>query len=301
MELEDFSEVEVNLESYLPISFFDVAWKNDDFKNHIIDTYRKNKLLWSYQFSYIAYYMLFLSYLYNVTWKLKTIWDSSIISNIEAFIGEDINYIFDLSGIWEDSFCRKINNFIRCLHKNEIDEIANFVQKRNHCAHPSWIIQYNQSEIENLIFKIDEYTEKIQSKINNLLLNYVKNNLDKIIFDSNLILSENEVLFLLLNKDKILNFDSSNEENIRKKVNFLKLIYNTYTENINFEDWEIFNLFLELFKWYNKEESLYYILEEMHFFIKSFRSEDNDLIKVIKSIWLDKNDEEDCIWFIENI
>jgi hypothetical protein len=72
--------------------------------------------------------------------------------------------------------------------------------------------------------------------------------LDTISFNSNLTLSENEILFLLSKKNDILNFNSDSDENIKKKCNFLNLIYNNYTENINFEDNEIFNLFLELFK-----------------------------------------------------
>lgn len=309
--VEDF-EFEALLEYYLPITFLDdidpglLISKNDEFKNHILDSYKKNKTLWNYQFAYIAYYMLFVSYLYKIIWELKTIWDIWIITDIDSFIKNqlwnNLNLVFDLSWIWEDSFCRKINSFIRCLHRNEVDEIANFVQKRNHCAHPSWIIQYTQSELENLIWKIDTYSQKIQNQVNNQLLKYVKNNLDRISFNKDLILSENEVLFLLSEKDKILNFNSDNDENIRKKMNFLNLIYNNYTENINFEDWKILNLFLELFKWYNKDMELYYLLEELHYFIKSFKwEEEKKLIEEIKKIWLEEDDESSCISFINNV
>lgn len=322
IEKEHDFEVEALLESYLPIKFFDEIdpvlkiSKNDEFKNHILDSYKKNKTLWNNQFSYIAYYMLFVSYLYKITWELKTIWDSWIITNINTFIQtqlswNDVDLIFDLSWIWEDIFCRNVNNFIRCLHKNEIDEIVNFVQKRNHCAHPSWIIQYNKSEVENLILKINIYTEKIQKKINIQLSNYIKNNLYKILFDQNLILSENEILFLLSEKDEILNFNSDSDENIRKKMNFLNLIYNNYTEKINFEEWKIYELFLELFKWYDKNFALYSYLEELILHIKSFSKEqDKNLIEIIKEIWLNSTeweweyitkDLDECISFIENI
>lgn len=304
IEKEPDFDVAVLLESYLPITFFDE--ENDEFKHNILNSFKENKVLWNQQFAYIAYYMLFISYLYKITWELKTIWNNSIIVDIDNFLQTELwdnfNSIFDLSWIWEDKFCKKINSFVKCLHKNEIDEISNFVQKRNHCAHPSWIIQYNESEVENLISKIESYTEKIQNKINNQLLDYVKNELDTISFNSNLTLSENEILFLLSKKNDILNFNSDSDENIKKKCNFLNLIYNNYTENINFEDNEIFNLFLELFKWYDKNLDLYDPLQELYTLIKSFTKEqDNQIIEKIKEFWLDSDDEAECISYIENI
>lgn len=297
-------DVAVLLESYLPITFFDE--ENDEFKHNILNSFKENKVLWNQQFAYIAYYMLFISYLYKITRELKTIWNNWIIADIDNFLQTELwdnfNSIFDLSWIWEDKFCKKINSFVKCLHKNEIDEISNFVQKRNHCAHPSWIIQYNESEVENLISKIESYTEKIQNKINNQLLDYVKNDLDTISFNSNLTLSENEILFLLSKEDEILNFNSDTDENIKKKCNFLNLIYNNYTENINFEDWKIFNLFLELFRWYDKNIDLYDPLQELYTLIKSFTKEqDNQIIEKIKEFWLDSDDEAECISYIENI
>ena len=304
IEKEPDFDVAVLLESYLPITFFDD--ENDEFKHNILNSFKENKVLWNQQFAYIAYYMLFISYLYKITRELKTIWASDIIQSIDEFVNEklnnDFNFIFDLSWIKETEFCWKINRFLRCLHNNKVDEIVNFVQKRNHCAHPSWIIQYSESEIDNLILKMNNYTEEIQNKINSQLLDYVKNNLDTISFNSYLTLSENEILFLLSKKDEILNFNSDTDENIKKKCNFLNLIYNNYTENINFEDWKIFNLFLELFSWYDKNIDLYDSLQELYTIIKSFTKEqDNQIIEKIKEFWLDSDDEAECISYIENI
>lgn len=251
--------------------------------------------------------MLFISYLYKIVWELKIIWDNWITAAIEKFTKDqllnDLNFVFDLSWIWEETFCKKINSFVKCLHKNEIDEIANFVQKRNHCAHPSWIIQYSESEVKNLISKIDTYTEKIQKKVNIQLLQYTKDNLDTISFNGDLILSESEVLFLLWEKNNILNFDSDSEENINKKVNFINLIYNEYTKNINFEESSVFELFIELLKWYNKDISLYNIIQkEFPLIIGGFsKKEIEEIVKILKKIKLEKDDEKSSIEFINNI
>lgn len=304
IEKEPDFDVAVLLESYLPITFFDD--ENDEFKYNILNSFKENKVLWNQQFAYIAYYMLFISYLYKITWELKTIWNSNVIQSIDEFVNVKLdngfNSMFDLSWIKETEFCWKINAFLRFLHNNKVDEIVNFVQKRNHCAHPSWIIQYSESEIDNLILKMNNYTEEIQNKINDQLLDYVKNNLETISFNSRLTLSENEILFLLSKKDEVLNFNSDTDENIKKKCNFLNLIYNNYTENINFEDWKIFNLFLELFNWYNKNIDLYDPIQELYTLIKSFTKEqDNQIIEKIKELWLDSDDEAECISYIENI
>lgn len=99
-------ETTIAIDDYLPISFFDD--KNNDYIEHIKSACIQNLQNGNYQFAYIAYYMLFVSYLYKTVWELRTIGDARIVGDIEAFVQlkleRDLNIIFDFSAIKESEF-----------------------------------------------------------------------------------------------------------------------------------------------------------------------------------------------------
>ncbi len=294
------SDVSVQIDEYLPITFFDP--KNDEFRERTVQAYQSNYTIWNYQFAYIAYYMLFVSYLYKVIWELRSIWASNIISDIEVFVQSklkcDLNIIFDLSSIGEDEFCRKINDFIRCLHKNEIDEIANFVQKRNHCAHPSGMIQYSKSEVDNLIQKIDIYTKKIQDKIDWCLLAYVKTNLDWFWADSRFMLSRHELIYLYEKFGDILDFLSDTKENIEKKIRLVQVLISNAQEAV-FPD-DIFYHSVKIFL-HGYSPSCGYSVYDI---IQSLGTIDSTNTKLIidymSVITIDEEDKSEVLEFLRN-
>lgn len=283
----NIQEISLSIDEYLPITFFDE--KNNEFKEKTILAYQSNVNSWNHQFAYIAYYMLFVSYLYKVIWQLKTIWDTAIINEIESFVQtkleRDLNIIFDLSWIKEDEFCRKVNTFIRCLHTNETDEIVNFVQKRNHCSHPSGMIQYSKSEVDNLIQKIDTYTKKIQDNLDRCLVSYVKSNLEWFWTDNRFMLSRHEILFLYEKRFEILNFNSDTRENLDLKIRFIKIFFwnpdwDFLPENYSFE------LVKLLFTWYQSGQ--YSIYETLQLF--DITDNKKEIVSFIESICIDQNE-----------
>ncbi len=302
IEKDNSSEdILLHIEEYLPITFFDAT--NNEFKEKTIKAYQSNYTLWNYQFAYIAYYMLFVSYLYKVIWELRSIWDSRIIADIESFVQtkleRDLNIIFDLSWIKEDEFCRKINAFVRCLHANETDEIVNFVQKRNHCAHPSWMIQYSQSEVDNLIQKIDTYTKKIQEKIDGCLLDYVKANLDWFWADQRFMLSRHELNCLYGQSSLILNFPSDSKENIERKKRLVQ-VFLSNNQDVILPDDLLFHSVKLLLQGYtiSCEYSVYDLIQSLG----SIDSTNTKLIiEYITLISIDEEDKNDVLEFLWNI
>lgn len=294
------SDISVQIDEYLPITFFDAT--NNEFKERTIQAYQSNYTLWNHQFAYIAYYMLFVSYLYKITWELRSIWDSKVITDIESFVQtkleRDLNIIFDLSWIKEDEFCRKINAFVRCLHWNETDEIANFVQKRNHCAHPSGMIQYSQSEVDNLIQKIDTYTRKIQDKIDLCLLIYVKANLDWFWADSRFMLSRHELIYLYEKLSEILDFPSDTKENIEKKKRLIQVLISNAQE-VAFPDDILYHSVKILLQGYSAscEYSVYDIIQSLG----TIDSTNTKLIiAYISTITIDEEDKNEVLEFLQN-
>ena len=294
------SDVSVQIDEYLPITFLDAT--NNDFRERTIQAYQSNYTLWNYQFAYIAYYMLFVSYLYKVIWELRSIWDSGMIADIETFVqtklARDLNIIFDLSWIKEDEFCRKINAFVRCLHTNETDEIVNFVQKRNHCAHPSWMIQYSQSEVDNLIQKIDMYTQKIQEKIDICLVDYVKINLDWFWADHRFMLSKHELNYLYGQSSVILDFPSDSKENIERKKRLIQ-VFISNAQEVAFPDDLLFQSVKLLLQGYtiSCEYSVYDLIQSLG----TVDSTNTKLIiEYIGSISIDEEDKNDVLEFLRN-
>lgn len=165
------------MNDYLPMKFDDE--ENEVFRNYIKAAYIENLTNGKFQFAFLAFHLLFMTYVYKEFWTLKEF----DYQKVKRFCDNnrqlaDIHKIFDMSIISEKD---AIDNAMSILgfHPNHKLIVKNFVDTRNNCAHASGIIQYTKSDIQYYMTKALEYTEKIHSKtkphIQNQFCKEVKN------------------------------------------------------------------------------------------------------------------------------
>lgn len=159
-------EEKVNeLRNYLPIYF--ESKENNEYVEYLSSAYLKNIEAEKYQFSFIAFHILYMCFVYKTIWSLKK---NGEHAKFEAVLNNCRNRqnmivyssLFDISVLGEsDSF-----KFFRLFnfHPNDIDKFSHPVEVRNHCAHASGKLHYNEKEIEEYICKELEYISQIQQK-----------------------------------------------------------------------------------------------------------------------------------------
>lgn len=159
-------EEKVNeLRNYLPIYF--ESKENNEYVEYLTSAYLKNIEAEKYQFSFIAFHILYMCFIYKTIWSLKKNGDTA---NFETVLNNCRNKqslivyssLFDVSVLGEsDSF-----KFFRLFnfHPNDIAKFSHPVEVRNHCAHASGKLHYNEKEIEEYVCKELEYISQIQQK-----------------------------------------------------------------------------------------------------------------------------------------
>lgn len=164
-------EEKVNeLRNYLPIYF--ESKENNEYVEYLTSAYLKNVEAEKYQFSFIAFHILYMCFIYKTIWSLKKNGDTA---NFNAIMNSCrhkhklsvYSSLFDISVLGEtDSF-----NFIRLFpfHQNDIDKFSYPVKVRNHCAHASGKLHYKEKEIEEYVCKELEYISQIQQKTEPIL------------------------------------------------------------------------------------------------------------------------------------
>ena len=164
-------EEKVNeLRNYLPIYF--ESKENNEYVEYLTSAYLKNVEAEKYQFSFIAFHILYMCFIYKTIWSLKKNGDTANFNAIMNFCRHKhklsvYSSLFDISVLGEtESF-----NFIRLFpfHQNDIDKFSHPVEVRNHCAHASGKLHYNEEEIEEYVCKELEYISQIQQKTEPIL------------------------------------------------------------------------------------------------------------------------------------
>lgn len=231
-------EEKVNeLRSYLPIYF--ESKENNEYVEYLTSAYLKNIEAEKYQFSFIAFHILYMCFIYKTIWSLKKNGDTA---NFETVLNNCRNRqslivyssLFDVSVLGEsDSF-----KFFRLFnfHPNDIAKFSHPVEVRNHCAHASGKLHYNAKEIEEYISKELEYIEQIQQKsetiLKKLFVDFLNENWnpDKRTFST----AEDAVddfirKKLLSNKDIDyligLDIPALNKKSENKKIIYMKVLY----------------------------------------------------------------------------
>lgn len=164
------------LRFYLPIDFGN--FENNEYIDYLQHACCENYKNGKYQFSLIAYHMLFMSILYKEFWELKYFSNevvNALCSNNNDFA--NIENVFDASVISEKDF---INNFLGVFswHKNKKSTYKEFVDKRDKCAHSSGFIQYDKDDVNNYFSSVLKNTEKISEAYKNYLVKIYKNALN---------------------------------------------------------------------------------------------------------------------------
>jgi hypothetical protein len=234
------------IRKYLPIEF--AEQETNEFVDHLFSAYLENIRTEKYQFSFTAFHMLYMSYIYKVKWLLKKQRNQQINGSLTEYINQNrgavFNTLFDLSQIQEKTTLDKLLKALS-FHANDVDLCKNLVEVRNKCSHASGKIYFKRpTQIENYISEEMDNITAIQSKIKPQL----KMNLEKFIDDfwgenwidgcvrewviSNY-LSEQDVEEILKLKIPFLSQLSDNKEIILKKLLYCNLVYEliSYVEN----------------------------------------------------------------------
>ena len=235
------------IRKHLPIEF--AEQETNEFVDYLFSAYLENIRTEKYQFSFTAFHMLYMSYIYKVKWLLKEQENHLIndyLTNISKDKGKDIvfNTLFDLSQIQESTAIDKLLKALS-FHANDIDTCKNFVETRNKCSHASGKIYLKKSsQFEYYISEEMDNVTDIQSKIKPQL----KVNLEQFIekfWGENWIegrvkewitlnyLSEQDIEDVLKIKISFLSHPSDNREIILKKLLYCDLVYELsfYVEN----------------------------------------------------------------------
>lgn len=159
-------EEKVNeLRNYLPIYFENK--ENNEYVEYLTAAYLKNVEAEKYQFSFIAFHILYMCFVYKIIWSLKKNGEHAKFDEILNNCKNKkylvmYSSLFDISVLGEsDSF-----KFFRMFsfHPNDIDKFSHPVAVRNHCAHASGKLHYNAKEIEEYVSKELDYISQIQQK-----------------------------------------------------------------------------------------------------------------------------------------
>lgn len=157
------------VKEYLPINYNNSD--NNEYVNYLIDACDKNSLMEKDQFAYIAFHMLYMSYIFKVVWQSNQINHNNIqnrLSNYQSKLGNYENP-FDISVIPEKEAIRILGCY--GFHINKISQFQLPIENRDHCAHASGFIQYKKNDIAQLAAQELIHIKTIQEKLQPLLAN----------------------------------------------------------------------------------------------------------------------------------
>lgn len=248
MEIDDLVN---SISKSLPISF-----GSEDADNYIryvksacIENYRYEK----YQFSFLAFHLLYMCYIY------KELWQGNLcnVSGLEDKIRQKCNHApydspFRLSVIPEKEVIPFLNHF--GFHQNKTRQFSSSVEWRDNCAHASGFVQYSKGDVEANIFQVLAYIKEIEAKKKSHVTglferhfsnhfkpddpgSYFPSGLDSVdAFIKSYLLSMNDLLTIIDENKNILEKPSSLVETLYKKVFFILILGWAEQNNEPFEE-----------------------------------------------------------------
>ncbi len=236
------------IREYLPINYSESS--NNEYIEYLVDACDKNSLMEKDQFAFIAFHMLYMSYVFKVVWQSNQTNHSNIknlLNNYNSRLGLYENP-FDLSIIPEKESVKLLKCF--GFHINKLSEFSSPIDNRDHCAHPSGFVQYKKEDITQLADRELNHIKVIQNKstpmITKLFLDFFSENfkpsdvgslfpsgLDSVdVFLRQNLLSIKDIDIIVNNGYGFLTKESENIEIIYLKVFFLLLCakYDELTE-----------------------------------------------------------------------
>lgn len=161
----------VELADYLPLSFKTPA--EQDYVAFLWDAFESNYTHGKYQFAFLAYHMLTMSFVYFKIWQIKRALPGDFAKGLIGFTKEvesklrDATSPFDFSTVNESTVLRFLK-LIECDNA-KIGTYAKLVQDRNATAHPNGNILYSQQtsidlkirEILRVVAEIQHYSQAV--------------------------------------------------------------------------------------------------------------------------------------------
>lgn len=226
-----------SIRSYLPVEFEEQ--ETNEFIEYLVSAYLENLPNHKYQFSFTAFHMLYMSFIYKTKWFLKEQGDTNIDNSLQDYSrqnrGATFNTVFDLSQIPEKTSLEKLLLSLR-FHPNDVDLCKNLVEVRNKCSHASGKIYFKrQTQVENYILEELDNISAIQNKIKPQIKIIFENIVDEI-WDKNWIeselkewiiknyLSQKDIENILQLKPAFLRLNSDTKEVIFKKILYCVLV-----------------------------------------------------------------------------
>jgi len=222
---------------YLPMQFADE--EANEFIKYLGDAYIENLEKEKYQFAFIAFHMLYMTFCFKTKWFLRKQKNKKIEESIETYLKANKKKFFN--GLFDLSQFNEKDTIHHLLHSLDFDIVETEGHKkcidiRNNCAHANGKIRYNQRKINTSIEEEVEFVEKIQSKLKTELKNFFQNFLDEnwqqtfISGDIKAVFVDN--YFSLKDLEQLMTITlpvfkkkSNNEKNIKQKIHYLLLIF----------------------------------------------------------------------------
>lgn len=156
----DFDTFREEIESYLPIDFYDE--ENNKYRDYLLEALEQNWKNEKYQFCILATNMLFMSFLYKSFWFLLDKDIEKVKMVVQSNQKLNVVNMFDLSPIKEKDF---IDQYLPLysFSKNRKDEAKRLIDIRDDCAHASGEIQYTFEDMDS---KFQEYHKQIEVVFN---------------------------------------------------------------------------------------------------------------------------------------
>ena len=177
------NEDSLKISNYLPYLY--KTTQEEEYINFLWDAFYANYEKEKYQFAFIAYHMLFMSFVYFSIWKIKTNREKDFAKALIGFSKDLENDMLDASTPFEFSKINESSIFrffklVGCKN-DKIGEFTKIVKTRNDISHSNGNIFFNSqdsldekvSEVLQCMFKIQEHTECI---IENIFKQFLKNN-----------------------------------------------------------------------------------------------------------------------------
>lgn len=163
------------LRFYLPVDFGNA--ENNEYMDYLAQSCCENYRNGKYQFSLMAYHMLFMAVLYKEFWGLKCFSNERVAALCRRNgTYNAIEQVFDASPIPEKSF---IDDFFGVFswHPNRKSTYKEFVDKRDRCAHNSGFVQYGKEDVEGYFAEVLRNIERVSQACEESLLQVYSNSL----------------------------------------------------------------------------------------------------------------------------
>lgn len=164
------------LQKYLPLYFH--SSENEEYLDYLRKAYFSNIKSETFQFAYIAFHLLYMSFIYKTLWIMNKVnkSDDLVKSFLESKNIADIYSPFDFS-IGSETKSISLLQPLR-FTQNQIEKFKIPISNRNHCAHASGRIEYKEPAVDRLIQNEIECVEEIFEKTNEFYLEIFNDFLD---------------------------------------------------------------------------------------------------------------------------